>query len=259
MKVTDIKTAADMQKFMKNFVEAHATALNGLLDKLPDTLKKEIQSLHDSLNQTLKGLPPMEQVPAAQDAAWAFTAFSDAMVRMQEYSNSLLERLTSLKKELDAKATALNGLETQVAGGELLGKDKVKELCELAKSEGAASVRPEIVATRKSALELAGLPVPSDDVLGLPADKYSARLTTAKDNLAKLTAKGMKLGGKGDGFVKSMTWLEASEFAGQMTNIEDILPGTIKAGDKVDPLLGAGANQPQKASDAKAAPAIALV
>ena len=56
---------------------------------------------------------------------------------------------------------------------------------------------------RKSALELAGLPVPGDDVLELPAEEYQTRFTAAQDNIAKLAAKGLKLGGKGAGCVKT--------------------------------------------------------
>ena len=84
MSQTTIKSNADLHKFVKSFYETHATALNGIIDKLPENLRAELTGLRDSLNTSLAKLPPLEQVPAAQDAAWTFNSFADAIVRMQE-------------------------------------------------------------------------------------------------------------------------------------------------------------------------------
>jgi hypothetical protein len=245
MKLTDIKSNADLHKFVKSFYEAQATALNGLMDKLPEGLRTELKTLHDSINDSLKALPPLEQVPAANDAAWALNCFTDAMVRMQEYASGLMEKINSIKNELNAKATALNSLQGQVSQGDLVTRERLKELCDLARGEGASSLKPELIATRKGALELAGLPVPSEDVLALPAEQYQSRLNAAKDHLQKLTAKGLKLGGKGDGFVRQTAWLGATEFNGQISVLDDIIPAAPKA----DPLLGNAA--PAPAAEAK--------
>src|SRR5439155_24690591 len=171
MSQTTIKSNADLHNVVKSFYETHATALKGIIDKLPENLRAELAGLRDSLSTSLAKLPPLDQLPAAQHAAWAFNSFADAIVRMQEYANGLLEKMNGLKTELSAKALALNGLEDKITKGELLDKTKVKEACDIARNEGAASMKPEIVATRKSALELAGLPVPGEDVLGLPGDQ----------------------------------------------------------------------------------------
>ena len=255
MSQTTIKSNADLHKFVKTFYETHATALNGIIDKLPENLRAELAGLRDSLNTSLAKLPPLEQVPAAQDAAWAFNSFADAIVRMQEYANGLLEKMNGLKTELSAKALALNGLEEKITKGELLDKTKVKEACDIARNEGAASMKPEIVATRKSALELAGLPVPGEDVLGLPADQYAPRVTAAKDNVAKLGEKGLKLGGKGATWVKQLAWLGATEFNGQLTALDEVV-GAAPEKKTADPLLGNPAAA--QTTDAKA-PAIALL
>ena len=100
MSQTTIKSNADLHKFVKSFYETHATPLNGIIDKVAENLRAELAGLRDSLNASLAKLPPLEQVPAAQDAAWAFNSFADAIVRMQEYANGLLEKMNGLKTEL---------------------------------------------------------------------------------------------------------------------------------------------------------------
>ena len=107
---------------------------------------------------------------------------------------------------------------------------------------------PEILATRKSALETCGLPVPPDSILGLPSKDYEPRLTAAREQVGKLNAKGLKFGGKGSAWVTSMAWLGATEFNGQMTALDDVLGATAAPAKPAgDPLLGvpaAGANTP---------------
>lgn len=163
-----ITNNAELRTFLKGFYDQHVTALNGLLDKLPENLRADLAKLRDGLNAELSKLPPLEQIPAAQDAAWAFSSFADAWQRMQEYSRGLLDKLETLRSELATKATALHGLEEQIARGGYLSKQKVTEACDLARAEGIKSLQPELRATRKSALELAGLPVPGESILDLP-------------------------------------------------------------------------------------------
>jgi hypothetical protein len=252
MKINEIKRSADLNQFVRELYETHVTALHGIMDSVPEAVRGKFKELHDSMNASLKALPPMEQVPAAQEAGWALQTFANAMGQLADLADVVL----SLKNELALKATALNGLETQIAGGDFVSKDKVKELCDLAREEGKKAVLPQVVAMRKQAVELAGLPMPADEVLSLGADQFDGRLTTAKENVAKLAAKGMKLGGKGEGWVKQTAWLAATEFAGQMSLIEDVLP-VAKEGQppRVDPLLG---TPPQQESQGTAAPAITL-
>jgi hypothetical protein len=232
-----ITNNVELRAFLKGFYDQHVTALNGILDKLPEGLKGELSTLRDGLNEQLNKLPPPEQVPAAPDAAWAFNSFASALERMTEYSQGLLNRVTAMKDDLTAKATALNSLEEKIAKGEYLSKEKVTEACDLARAEGVKSMQPELRATRKSALELAGLPVPGDAILDLPSKDYETRVAAAREQAAKLNARGMKLGGKGDAWVKQLAWLGATEFAGQMTALEEVL-GSAPAKPAGDPLLG---------------------
>ena len=242
----DIKTNADLVKQVREFFQSHVTAMCGLTDRLPEALRADVMAIKDRLNAALEKLPPIDQVPAAQEAGWALNCFTDSVVRMQDYAADLQTQLSKLVSNLEAKTTALNGLEGKVTAGELLTKEKATEACELARAEGAKGVLVEVVASRKSALELAGLPVPSDEVLGLPGTDYEKRLVEARANVAKLGEKGMTLGGKGSTWVRQTAWLGATEFAGQMTAIEDII-GTagVKESKKADPLLGAPNGQEQ--------------
>jgi len=235
-----ITNNAELRTFLKGFYDQHVTALNGLLDKLPENLRADLAKLRDGLNAELSKLPPLEQIPAAQDAAWAFSSFADAWQRMQEYSRGLLDKLEALRGELATKATALHGLEQQIAKGDYLSKQKVTEACDLARAEGMKSLQPELRATRKSALELAGLPMPVENILDLPSKDYEPRVAAAKEQVAKLSARGLKVGGKGAAWVQQLAWLGATEFAGQMTALEEVLGPVTPTKPAGDPLLGAG-------------------
>ncbi|HVM48380.1 MAG TPA: hypothetical protein VMU04_10150 [Candidatus Acidoferrum sp.] len=252
-----IKSAADLRAFIKGFYDQHVTALNGILEKLPEPLKGELSKLRDGLNTALEKLPPLDQAPASQDASWAFNSFAEAWSRMAEYSDGLRQRLASIAGELQTKALALNSLEQKITAGEYISKEKAAEAANLARTEGANSMLPEILATRKSALELAGLPVPPDNILHLPGKDYETRVTAAKDQVGRLNAKGLKLGGKGSAWVTSMAWLGATEFNGQMTALEEVLGTTTTAPAKTgDPLLGTA---PTDNNNKPAQPALTLV
>lgn len=235
-----MKTNADMVKALKGFFETHITSLNGIMEKLPETLRGDLQKLKDTLNEQLSKLPAIDPAPAAQDAAWALNSFADAVARMQEYASGLMNKLHSMTQDLSDRATALNGFEQRVQSKDLLTKDEVKTLVETAKADATQALLPQIVALRKSQVELAGLPMPADAVLA--ADDFQAQFDTAKTHLTQLGEKGFKLGGKGDKLVKDSAWLGTQEFAGRMDVYADILGTPAAGGDKkVEPLLGGGA------------------
>lgn len=229
----------DIPKLLRGFYTEHLTALNGLLDKAPAAIKAELQALYDSLNAQLAKLPPLEQVPAAQEAGWALNALSDAWAHMQEYTTGILGRLQKMQTEMSAQVTELNALHEQVANGELVAKIKVTELCAAARTEGDAAGRqavlPDLRALRGQIVALAGLPGAPDAVLELAQAPFEAAVTAAKDNVAKLADKGLKLGGKGDAWVKSIAWASQAEFASQFGLIAEILPAPAP---RKDPVVG---------------------
>jgi hypothetical protein len=232
-----------------------------LMDKLPDTLKGEIKALHDSLNEKLKSLPPIEQVAGAQQASWALECLSDTVQRVQTYAQGLFARLEQLGTEYAGKMTELNALKQQTEDGTFVSKDKAKELAATARQDGAKEatdrLKPELLGVRRKAIELAGLPPAPDAILELPQADFDPRLDAAKANVTKLGEKGLKLGGKGDSWVKSTAWLGATEFAGQLKTIEEILPAPT--GGRIDPLLGNGAGSNGAVGAATDKPRLALV
>jgi hypothetical protein len=248
-----ITNNVELRAFLKGFYDQHVTALNGILEKLPEGMKADLTKLRDGLSAQLNSLPALDSA----DAAAAFNSFASFIQGMTEYSQGLVNRLTELQGTLTAKVTALNALEDKITKGEYLSKEKATEACELARTEAIKSVQPEIRATRKAALELAGLPVPGDTILDLPAKDYEPRVTAAKDQVAKLNTKGMKLGGKGDAWVKQLAWLGATEFAGQMTALEEVLGPVTPTKPAGDPLLGSPA--PEARTTTPETPRITLV
>ncbi len=108
MKLSDIKTGADVRKFLSQFYTGQVQALHGLIEKLPESLRPELKKLHDELNEALSGLEPLEQIPAAQEAAWSFNSLARAMIQIQEYAGGLLERLKKMQEEITGKATEFN-------------------------------------------------------------------------------------------------------------------------------------------------------
>ena len=233
------KTNADLAKAIRGFFEQHVTALNGMLDKLPDPLKKEIQDLKDSLNAQLSKLPPLDQVPAAQDAGWAINSFCESWTRLNEYSAGLLQRLQKMATDIAAHGTALAGWDKKVADGELVPKTQVQELTAKSFADGVASVMPQVTAMREEQIALAGLPKAPKTILELGADKFKAAFEEARKNLKALTDLGFALNGKGKTWVEESTWLDGTAFQGQLAKINDLLPaaGARKPGD---PMLGGG-------------------
>ena len=235
------KTTYDVAA-LRGFYTNHIQALNGVLGKLPEGLRGELQQLKDRLNTQLEGLKPVDPAPADKDATWALNGLADALVRIQEYASGVVARLEAMATALSTKATEFNGLQESLTK-DYLKKDLVPGLTDKARQEGIDSVMPSVIALRKGQVELAGLPLPADTVLSAKADDFGKALDGAKANLATLAAKGMKLGGKGDAWVKQTVWLGTAEFAGQMQVIDDLMPKTAAP----DPLLGNPVAEPAKA------------
>jgi hypothetical protein len=233
-------TYAELTGKVKRFFEDQQAALNGALEKLPEALRTQFSGVKESINNILKDLPPTDQVPAALDASYVLQHFASMFERIQDYT----ARLSGMMDGLTAKATAMHELDAKVKAGELLEKAAVQDLIEQAREAGAAQVRPEIIATRKTALELAGLPAAPENVLELSAADFDTARSRAQKNVEALKAKGLSLTGKGAAFVSGSAWLPETEFAGRLGVLEELAPVTPpppKTGGRGagDPLVGA--------------------
>jgi hypothetical protein len=234
------KTNADIAKALKGFYDTNIQALQGIMDKLPEALRGDLKKIYDDLNTQLAKLPPLEQVPLANEAAGSLNYLADCVVRMQEYSTRMLENITNLSRTVSEKTAAYQGLDDKIKTGELVTKDAATELARKAREDGVLSVMPAIVASRKQQVEMAGLPDPGKDVLELEAEQFNTRFSAAKDQLTKLGAKGLNLKAR---LVQELCWAPTAEFDGKLASFVEIIGGakeTKAAGGAADPLLGSG-------------------
>ena len=148
------------------------------------------------------------------DGAWDFGALSDAWARMADYSNALRDGLTARRASCPprrwpctvCKNKSPRRLHCQGQGHRSLHAGANR------RGQEHAAGNPGDAEKLAGNLRPAG---PPDSILGLPSKDYEPRLTAAREQVGKLNAKGLKLGGKGSAWVTSMAWLGATEFNGQ--------------------------------------------
>ena len=245
-------TAAEVRAAVVAVITPFATELAGVGDGLPEGMKKVFTDAYASLNEFLAQLAPTEQVPAAQQAGWALESLAAALQRLTMVTGQVMGGVAKLRGEYAGMQTQFAGLDGKLKAGELIEKPTAQRLVDAAvtaaRDEERAALLPEVKATRQTAVELAGLPVPAADVLALPAKDWATRFEQARANAGELGGRGVKLGGKGAGLMKDLAWLPKEEFAGRLESWADLLPpkgagggggggGAVRAGG-VDPLLG---------------------
>lgn len=223
--MSDIKLTPAQQKIYTGFrenLEGQKTALTKMKEKAGATaVATEIQSLIDGLNTQLTALPPLDQVPLAMEAAGALNWMLDAISRTQEYANSLMVKLQNLGETLNTKMGELSALNTKIENKDLLPKETVTEACNTAKQAGIDSCKDEILASRKKAVELAGLTEATPELLAKPMKEFNEAVEQAKANLTIAGKSGMKLGGKGDGFLKKFLWSKTTEFNSELDTVRE--------------------------------------
>jgi hypothetical protein len=222
---------------IKAILEAQRTAANGLMDTAEEAVKTHLKAVVDQINDTLSLLPPLEQIPAATDFSYLLASLSRGYERLNELNSALQMKLGDVSKRLGEATTELNGFRTN--------KDKTILIVDADRAKDEAvkaakdSMLPEIVATRKSAVVLCGFPVPSDEILGLPAADYQARLTGMQANLKDAGKKGLALAGKGKTFLEKNAWMAKTEFNSALETIADLTAGATPITEKnIHPLLG---------------------
>lgn len=233
----------------RELVQTHARAMDGLLDKLPEGIRKELVDLKTSINEKLSKFPPLDQVPAANELGWMVERLAESVNHLTEYTGQMMDRLRTTAEKLSGQTTAYNELKGKVDAKEFIAKDAVKEMCDLAAKEAVEKIQPEIAAARKATLDHAGLPEAPEKILALPAKEFNEAVDQAKANLKAGEEKGLSLGtaeapGKGAGLLKKMLWISAQEFAGEMKIIADVLPAKVEAPDPLK--TGDDKNKPVK-------------
>lgn len=237
--ISQIKTPSDMVAYCHEMFSTQITALNGLLDKVPDGLKTEYLAMRDKMNALLEKLQPLDQVPAAQDAAWALNSFARTITDLFEYIGVMRERMGQTLTSLAEKTTALNGLEEKVTKGELVDKTAAATAAQVAADAAIKPYAAEIGTMRKSQIALCKLPEAPDAILALPLERFNAAVEQAKTNLGTLGQRGFAVGGKGDAFVKQTAWMDQTAFQGAnqtLTDLADTLKVKMPAG--TEPFAG---------------------
>ncbi len=227
---------------------------------MPPAMKEMLTKLKTQMNEFLGGLEPLDAVPAAEQLNWAMRSLATTCERVgfvMDQVNGIVKCYGTCNLELCGAKEELNGFRAKVKDNLLIPKETVTSSVEAAREEGRAAMLPEIVGSRKTSLELAGLPDPGEAILKLPATEFNSAREQAVKNLAALAGKGLTLGtaekpGRGAKLVKDAVWKKADEFAGSMSLIEDLKLGEAAPapGTRPDPLLGAPAAEgaaPKKA------------
>lgn len=253
--LTKIKTAQDLLVFCRELGATQITALNGLLDKVPEPLKAEYLAMRDKMNGLLEKLPPLDQVPAAQDAAWALNSFARTIDGLFEYIEMSRQRFGDVLKSLGEKQTALNGWDEKVTKKELLDAATVTAATETAVANATKPLLEQIATMRGEQVALCGLPEAPAGLLSGPADAFATALEQAKKNLGALKTRGFELGKKGDAFIKKTVWLDATAFQGENQTLNDLAESLkVKIPGTADPMIGgggAGGQQQQSAPTAR--------
>jgi hypothetical protein len=228
-------TKKDLTDYLTKLFQPHATALQGIIDKLPESMRPDFLRLKKDMDDQLSKLAPTDQVPAAMDASYALQGFCHAMERMSQYVSDLTGRLAQIAKDHSDTASAYQGMQKQLKDGDLLTKAAATELCGTARQQALDSMKPTLLGMRKQQIELAKLPLPAEELLSLPEAEFAPQFEAAKANVATCLARGLKLDGRGAGLIKELAWLKPEAFQGKLTAFEDVLGKAPEA----DPLLGA--------------------
>lgn len=247
------KTPEQLMQSLKDLLNTNLNSLNSIIDKIPEALRADLVALRDSLNNKLKALQPLDQIPLAEQAAYALNCLMDGIVRMQEYTTLLMSRLTAVSDEASSLATAKNALQKKIDDGELLTKEKVTELCELAKEDVRKEIQPQVIDLRKEQIKAAGLPAPAETVLSANSKDFQVELDRAKLNLETAKKRGLKLGGKGDALFKNLLWGSETAFNSNMDSIGEIMGK--KAGE---PLMSGDPDTDAHHDDRKGEPSMAI-
>jgi len=237
--IAEIKNATELAALVRELGATQLTALNGLLEKVPGNLKAEYEGMRDRLNALLAKLPPLDQVPAANEAGWALNSFARTITELFEYMDVSWKRIDGMASALADKTMALNGLNERVTKGELVDKATSQGAVDAAVTAALKPLQAEIAGMRKSQVALCKLPEAPDAILNGTTEAFTAALAQAQKNLEVCTKRGFAVGGKGDAFIKKSVWMDSTAFQGENQILEDLAESLkVKLPGGADPFVG---------------------
>lgn len=232
------ETFSKLKTLVVDFGKSQLSALNGIIDKLPEGVRKDFTTMRDALQGRQTEVEALfATVPADDDAATAFNGVMGVFTKLQDHCTAMMSNLQSALTAFQGTQTALQGFEKQIKDKELMNKDDVKSLTDASFQRGADSILPMVVSMRKSSVTLCGLPDMTEAQLKLPADQFDALLALGKKNIGALKEKfGFALNGRGDSWVKKHGYEDDTTFTETVKSIESVLP----PGRAGDPMFGGG-------------------
>ena len=246
MKKFDPNDPKSLANAVRSLFTETQTALQGLLDQVPEAFRPQIEKLKTVVDEKLVQLAnsPTTQVPAAQEAADALRFMVQSMSYMKELFDGAVSRFNEILADLNPKAQALHGLNVRIEKGELVESVEAKKKLDAAVKEAVERDRAhaKLVSERRALLAAANLPVPTEDQI-LEGDEaaFKAAQETAKKRVDLLQK---------DNLAVSLNSLELAGLVyGPETDFNRTYKLVAKAASRQtadptppDPMLGAGQN-----------------
>lgn len=202
--------------------------------------KAELDKFKASLNDKLKQLEPIDMVAGAREALWALEDLGRMFETLNGIQGAINQQCTCLNERVKTEADQL--VQTRLNSGELVTKEKVQELVNAAKLDGAKEGRElaTLHSGRRERILKAGLAMPSDEIIG--AADFDTRLQSATTHGDELKKQNISLNGS----YGPSVWLDEAGRKSTLEQITEAKGGTANKPPvslnqkRINPLLGAG-------------------
>lgn len=227
-----MKTLADILAAQRENLTAQQTALTGILEKLPEAARAPMSALQTAVGEQLAALPQLEQAGDPD-----LMAYLGRMVEELKTQHGRLVESLTLRASVVAELDTLKG---QITAGEYVSKAVADAAVEAARAAVRQELAGEIAAARKGVLETAGVPVPANEVLLLPANDFNARQQACVANVKTITERCAAPKARA-ALVSKLAWQTPEDVQRELDSLADLLQ---PAAATADPLLGQAGNLP---------------
>jgi hypothetical protein len=220
---------------MKQLFDEMTAKIDGWLSQLPKDEVPGDWSLGCQLDQVFALMAQLSA--AASLAALEVTKLNTGEQFATACTAEINKRVTA--GELFTKDGLAAHVKSLTDGGELVGKDSVKQLCAAAQqvgfAEGDKKVRDEmaaqiesgkVIGARKTSLQAASLPLPDAEieaiVLGGTDEEFNKRKATFETRLAALKAENIQLNADSDALLLANLWADDKAYAGFEKTVRNI-------------------------------------
>lgn len=212
------------------------TKCNSVIAELQEPFKSQYTKFRDSINDFLAKLPPLDQVPATQQASYGMDNLAYALLHAQNTIQSMFANLEQVRETCVPKTSLCGLVDAEVTKRGLLTAEQSAELVKAARAEAATEATSRVTAHYALVAErrgkLGGLPSPADEVLGLAEADFTAQVTEANTRKAKLTENKIPA----DGASAYLLWVPKAQFDQTLGVLIAAKGGT----PPVEPALGGG-------------------